>query len=122
MELAVTPPPCVAAGLKLHSPLVVTFSGPPTTGERRQENDQAFTLSTFSGIWVFLSLTTSDMTQSLSPPRNDLFNGTKADSIHQVYCEQDSDRRTVAYATFPDLAITRPGSYRIKATLIDMNA
>ena len=122
MEFAVPPPRQVAAGVRLHSPLVVTFSRSSTTGEDKQQNGETFALSDFSGIWIYLSLTTADMGQSLAPPQNDLFSGRKADSIHQVYREQDGNRPIVAYTTFPDVAIAKPGSYRIKVAVIDMNA
>ncbi|KAJ9602149.1 hypothetical protein H2200_013269 [Cladophialophora chaetospira] len=121
MEFAVTPPRRVAAGMRLQIPLVVTFSGTSNTRDDRRVNGETVALSDFSGMWIYLSLTTADMRESLAPPRNDLFSGRKADSIHQVYCEQDSNRPTIAYATFPDVLFTRPGSYRLKVAVIDMN-
>ena len=83
---------------------------------------EASILGDFSGVWVFLSLSTADMGESLAPPRQDLFCGRTADSIHPVFYEQDGDRPIIAYATFPGLLIREPGRYRIKATMIDMNA
>ena len=123
MELAVAPPPRVAAGLSLQTPLVVTFSGlPPTIGEDRRENGQTFTLPELSAIWVFLSLTTANMEENSTTRREDLFCGKRADSLHQLGSEPCDDRPTIAYAAFPDLVITQPVSYRIKVNIIDMDA
>ncbi|OAL28481.1 hypothetical protein AYO20_09429 [Fonsecaea nubica] len=122
MELAVAPPSRVAAGVTLETPLVVTFLGPPSTSDDKCENEEAFTLAETSGIWVFLSLTTPDMQESLAPPREDLLCGSRADSIHALCEEQEGERPTIAYAMFPGLVITQPGTYRIKVNIIDMNA
>ncbi|KIX91916.1 uncharacterized protein Z520_12379 [Fonsecaea multimorphosa CBS 102226] len=122
MELAVAPPSRVAAGVTLRTPLVVTFSGRPPRADDKREDGEAFTLPDLSGIWVFLSLTTPDMQESLAPPREDLLCGSRADSVHAICEEQEVERPTVAYATFPGLKITQPGSYRIKVNIIDMNA
>ncbi|EXJ60430.1 hypothetical protein A1O7_04582 [Cladophialophora yegresii CBS 114405] len=61
------------------------------------------------------------MEKSLAPPRDNLFCGKRADSVHPVYHEQEVDRPTTAYAIFPDLVIKEPGSYRVKVSIIDMN-
>jgi hypothetical protein len=122
MELAVAPPPRMAAGVKLATPLVVTFSGSSGRREGSRGKDSIFALPDLSGIWVFLSLTTADMTQSLAPPREDLFCGNKADSIHQVTRPQGGNTPTVAYAMFQDLKIMHPGRYRIKVNLLDMDS
>ncbi|EXJ76125.1 uncharacterized protein A1O5_00633 [Cladophialophora psammophila CBS 110553] len=122
MELAVAPPARVAAGVKLGTPLVVTFSGPAPIADDKRENGEVFTLPDLSGIWVFLSLTTPDMQESLAPPREDLLCGRTADSIHAICEEQEGERPPIAYATFPGLMITQPGTYRIKVNIIDMNA
>lgn len=121
MELAVAPPPRVAAGVCLRNPLVVIFLGSSAKKDSNAENGQAFKLPSLSGMWAFLSLTTADMDKSLAPPREDLFQGRRIDSIHPVVYKQESDCPAVAYATFPALTITQPGSYRIKVSIIDMN-
>ena len=124
MELAVAPPPRVAAGVSFHTPLVVTFSGSSTAASEddQQKLGEPFTLPDLSGVWTFLSLTTADTREDLAPPRKDLFCGTNVDSVHPVYYEQEVDRPTIAYATFPGLVINEPGRYRIKISIIDMNA
>ncbi|ETI24736.1 hypothetical protein G647_04106 [Cladophialophora carrionii CBS 160.54] len=121
MELAVAPPPRVAVGVRLCTPLVVTFKGSSTAKDQRQEDPKERTLPDLSGIWVYLSLTTADMEKSLAPPRENLFCGKRADSVHPVYHEQEVDRPTIAYAIFPDLVIKEPGSYRVRVSIIDMN-
>ena len=123
MELAFSPPYRTASGVRLRTPLVVTFSGLSATAvEDRQQNGQAITLPDLSGIWVFLSLTTSDMEETSVTRQGDLFCGRRADSVHQIYREQHDDRPVIAYATFPDLIIRRSGHYRVKVTIVDMNA
>ncbi|KIX09625.1 uncharacterized protein Z518_00706 [Rhinocladiella mackenziei CBS 650.93] len=122
MELAIAPPSRVAAGVAFHTPLVVTFSSPKPTTDGKEENRETVVLPDMSGVWAFVSLTTPDMQQSLAPPRADLLRGKTADSIHPIHQEQEGERSTIAYATFPGLKITQPGQYRIKVNIIDMNA
>lgn len=88
----------------------------------KQENNATIALPDLSGVWAFLSLTTPDMQESLVPPRTDLLQGRTSDSIHPIHQEQQVDRPMIAYATFPELMITQPGSYRIRVNIIDMNA
>lgn len=119
MELAIAPPSRVVAGLNISQPLVVTFKS--ADGDKR-ENGGGLVLHDFSGVWAFVSLTTTNMQQNLAPPRTDLLHGRTVDSVHPVHREQEGDQVTIAYSTFRDLVITEPGKYRIKVTLIDMNA
>ncbi len=124
MELAIAPPPKIAAGVTLQIPIVVTFSTTTTPGDEKQESQGAHepvVLPDLSGVWAIVSLTTPDMEQSLAPPRTDLLRGRTADSIHPINEEQDGERRTLAYATFSDIVITEPGQYRLKVNIIDMN-
>lgn len=121
MELAVAPPSKIAAGVSLHLPVVVTFTT-ATAPDDGKDEDEVFALPELSGVWAFLSLTTPDMQQSLAPPRTDLLRGRTADSLHLVHQDQQSDRPTLAYATFRELVITQPGRYRFRVNIIDMNA
>jgi hypothetical protein len=121
MELAIAPPSRIAAGISLQIPLVVTFTTGTQTDKGEPENSEPLVLPDLSGVWAFVSLTTPDMQQSLAPPQTDLLRGRTADSIHPVYAEQEGESATIAYATFPELAITKPGQYRIKVNIIDMN-
>ncbi|KAJ9497680.1 hypothetical protein H2202_006713 [Exophiala xenobiotica] len=124
MELAVAPPPKIAAGVILEIPIVVTFSAATSPEDGKQENQdgkEPIVLGDLSGVWAFVSLTTPDMEQSLAPPRTDLLRGRTADSIHPINEEQDGERPTLAYATFSDIVISEPGQYRLKVNIIDMN-
>jgi hypothetical protein len=124
MELAIAPPPKIAAGVMLEIPIVVTFSAATSPEDGKQENqdgNEPIVLGDLSGVWAFVSLTTPDMEQSLAPPRTDLLRGRTADSIHPINEEQDGERPTLAYATFSDIAISEPGQYRLKVNIIDMN-
>jgi hypothetical protein len=121
MEFAVVPPSRVAAGVRLRYPLVVTFSSGSSPPRDKHAIWTPCVLRDLSGIWVFLSLTTADTRENLAPPREDLFSGKRADSIHPVQLEQMGDRPTLAFATFPDLVFTKTGRYRIRVNIIDMN-
>jgi hypothetical protein len=102
--------------------LVVTFT---VTDKDKQDNpvdgDDPELLPDLSGSWAFVSLVTADMQQSLAPPRTDLLKGRTADSIHYLHHEQENGRLMLAYASFPELMITEPGTFRFKVNVIDMN-
>ena len=116
MELAVTPPRRVAAGLRLEAPLVVTFNAPKY--KKREVLPRG--MNDLSGIWAFISLTTEDRSQILAPPQQDLLKGKMADSIHPI--TQNGGRgQPFAYATFPGLSVSEPGRYCFKVNIIDMN-
>ena len=121
MELAIAPPSRIGVGVVLQQPLVVTFSN----GEGNKDANGGTSSPVFqdmSGIWAFVSLTSADMQETLDPPQGDLLRGSRTDSIHLVHHDQEgSDHVTVAYAKFRELAITKPGSYRIRVNIIDMN-
>lgn len=121
MELAIAPPSRVGVGVVLRQPLVVTFS--TGEGNKRANGDTSSKVfHDMSGVWAFVSLTSADMQQTLDPPQSDLLRGKRTDSIHLVHQDQEgSDHVTVAYAKFRELAITKPGSYRIRVNVIDMN-
>jgi hypothetical protein len=117
MELATAPPRRMAAGVTLEAPLVVTFS---TSTPRRREstvNDP----TNLSGVWAYVSLMNEDRSESLAPPQNDLLRGRTLDSIHPITQRGGGQTQPFAYATFPDLSITRPGRYCFKVNVIDMN-
>jgi hypothetical protein len=120
MELAISPPSRVAVGITLDTPLVVTFNASEMRGRRASEEEQGFEME---GIWAFLSLVTEDRSRSLAPPRDDLVRGKRVDSVHRLHRdeEQDAKNETVAYASFPDIAITKPGRYCFRVSVIDIN-
>lgn len=117
MELAIRPPRRIAAGLELETPLVVTFSQSKAKGRVLGMGD----VQDVSGVWAFVSLMTEDRSESLAPPQKGLLRGQTADSIHPFERDQGGDAQPFAYATFPDLAITRPGRYCFRVNIIDMN-
>jgi hypothetical protein len=117
MELAITPPRLIAAGVKLELPLVVTFR--PSSVRRQVRGGRE--VSDFSGVWAFVSLMTEDRRESLAPPQKDLLRGHVSDSIHPLEQEEATEGQPFAYAKFPELAITRPGRYCFRVNIIDMN-
>lgn len=118
MELAIAPPSRIGVGVVLNQPLVVTFS---TSEKDKSANSEALAIRDTSGIWAFVSLTSADMQETLDPPHGDLLRGRRTDSIHPVHHDQEGDHVTVAYARFRELVITKPGSYRFRVNIIDMN-
>lgn len=117
MELAITPPRRIAAGVKLETPIVVTFS-PSKLKKRALVPGESKDLS---GVWAFVSLMTEDRSLSLAPPQTDLLRGHMADSIHPIAHDDGREEQPFAYATFPGLEITRPGRYCFRVNIIDMN-
>lgn len=119
MELAIAPPSRVGVGVILRQPVVVTFNS--SEGGKRANGGGTLTLQDMSGVWAFVSLTSADMRQTLDPPQSDLLRGRRTDSIHPIHQDQEGEHVTIAYAKFRELVITKPGSYRIRVNLIDMN-
>lgn len=117
MELAITPPRRIAAGVMLEAPLVVTFS----TSKEKKRALEAGEMTDLSGIWAFVSLMKDDRSESLAPPRKDLLRGRTTDSIHPIGQKESGDEQPFAYARFPGLTITEPGRYCFKVNIIDMN-
>ena len=118
MELALSPPEFVAAGIPLEPPVVVTFT---TSETEKRRSSEARRLDDVTGVWAFVSLMSADQSQSLAPPRTDLLLGRTTDSIHPVYQRQDGEAQTIGYATFTDLAVSEPGRYCFRINLVDMN-
>lgn len=117
MELAIKPPRRIAAGVKLENPLVVTFS----TSRSKGRGNGIAEMQDVSGVWAYVSLVTEDQRESLAPPQKGLLRGQTADSIHPFHRDEVGDGQPFAYATFPDLAITKPGRYCFRINIIDMN-
>ena len=127
MRLAISPPSRVAAGVALNAPLVVTFDASKLRQrcDPTQEDDPDI-----SGLFAFLSLVTEDRRQSLAPPQNQsvpdpqLMLGRKSDSVHlanPLDPDQEPEDDHFAWASFSDIAITRPGRYCFKISVIDLN-
>lgn len=107
----------MVAGTALKEPIVVTFEvGKAEKGEFDVQTGPEITTS-----WVFLSLMSEDGSQCLAPPDQDLLQGRVADSVHRVLEEHNGDQSIVAYATFSDLVIYKPGRYCFRVSIIDMN-
>ena len=117
MELAIRPPRRIAVGIKLETPLVVTFSA----SKLRKRAFVPGEVKDLSGVWAFVSLMTEDRSRSLAPPQTDLLRGHMADSIHPITHDDGREEQPFAYATFPSLEITRPGRYCFRVNIIDMN-
>ena len=115
MELAVGAPSRMAAGVALNAPLVVTFDASRLRGGRDAKQTEEPELS---GIFAFLSLMSEDRREHIAPPDDQLLRGKKTDSVHLQELENDD---TLAYAAFPNVAITKTGRYCFMISVIDIN-
>ena len=120
MELAVAPPSRIAAGVALDPPLVITFVA-SAEGQRESNGTGNGRFNDIIGVWAFLTLVSADRSECLAPPRQDLLQGSLADSIHPIHQPQKGSDRVIGYAKFPDLAISEPGRYCFRVNLVDMN-
>jgi len=119
MEMVIRPLSAIKPGVVMHPPVVVALKTPTS----RSERDIAYRdIGDVSGLWAFVSLVTEDQSQSLAPPRTDLLLGGIVGSIHPVFDDSNPEEPTVGYAIFPDLAITEPGTYCLRISLIDMDS
>lgn len=118
MELELGPPSRVVAGLQLSSPIVVVLKSPKAKAAASDSGTQGQNLG---GIWAYLSLMSADGRTSLSPPRTDLLLGQPVASVHKYPESSMVDNTAFAYAKFPGLSITAPGSYRLRINIIDMH-
>lgn len=117
MAFVIQPRPSVRTGSTLFPPLIVAVQ----PRELKRHSD-AREIGNMGGVWAFASLVTDDATATLAPPRTELLIGRTADSIHIAPSQPGSDHPDSGYAVFSDLAITQPGRYRIRVSLIDMDS
>jgi hypothetical protein len=118
MDLVIRPVRAIRPGAVMHPPIVLALKAPASRSER---NSTYRGVGDVSGIWAFVSLVSEDQSRSIAPPRNDLLVGSVARCIRPVLDGTHSEDLTVGYAVFSDLAITEPGTYCWKISLIDMD-
>lgn len=68
-------------------------------------------------VWVFVSLIDADSELSVG---DELLQGRRADNAHSVSGSTTQMKSSLAYASFPDLVISRPGRFKLRITAIDM--
>lgn len=67
-------------------------------------------------IWVFVSLIDAESGLSTG---DDVLLGQRADNAHPILGHLSQTRTSLAYASFPDLIISKPGRFRLCITAID---
>lgn len=67
-------------------------------------------------IWVFVSLVDANSEQSVG---EDVLQGQRADNAHPIRGQLCQTEGNLAYASFPDLVISKPGNFRLRITAID---
>lgn len=111
MSLASTIPCQIVAGSVMDTPLIVLLH-------------RGIRSSTAIGdIWVFVSLVDADSdldSNSSARERDDVLKGQRADNAHPILGYLSTRDDTFAYASFPNLLISRSGRYRLRVTAIDM--
>lgn len=68
-------------------------------------------------VWVFVSLIDGS---SGTSERDDLLEGRRADNAHPLLGYVNQTDNNLAYASFSDLLVSKPGKYRFRVTAIDM--
>ncbi|KAI4160755.1 MAG: hypothetical protein LQ342_005468 [Letrouitia transgressa] len=111
MDILVQPPSEVQPGITLNPPIVIVLQN--SSGAEDSETIAQDT----NAYWALASVVSEDGLTALAPPDPDLLSGTLVDSIHEV---SENGERVAGYLRFTNLAIQRPGSYRIRISLIQM--
>ena len=111
MRFLLSPPARVRPGAVL-SPVVV--------GLEKSRWTKVCSKDIGSGLlWAFVSVTDEAGKVSLAPPLNDLVAGQLSTTVHTVTNKagpEDGDE--VGFFSFPNLAIKRPGNYRLQVSLM----
>lgn len=118
LELLIKPPASLRPGISPNLPIIIAVR--PETG--KENGVGTCGVGDMSGMWALACLLSADGTEVLVPPQSGLLTGRMVASIHTPSAQAQLDRQIVGYAHFPDLAITTPGAYRLRVSLIDMDS
>ncbi|MCJ1388253.1 hypothetical protein MMC18_001098 [Xylographa bjoerkii] len=114
MRIVIEPPHQARPGDVLTPPLVMSLENESGRNSPEQEPVDPTLL------WAVVSVVSEDNITSLAPPRTDLLMGTIADSVHPL--TPPDHERQIGFVAFPNLVIREPGRYRLRVSLIKMNA
>ncbi|MCJ1437282.1 hypothetical protein MMC27_006668 [Xylographa pallens] len=114
MRIVIEPPHQARPGEVLTPPLVMSLGNEPGPDSPEQERVDPTLL------WAVVSVVSEDNITPLAPPRTDLLIGTIADSVHPLTPPDHEGQ--IGFVAFPNLVIREPGRYRLKISLIKMNA
>ncbi|MCJ1283504.1 hypothetical protein MMC26_002834 [Xylographa opegraphella] len=114
MRIIIEPPLRARPGEVLTPPLVMSLENDSgTNSPAREPVDPAL-------LWAVVSVVSEDDRTPLAPPRTDLLRGTIADSVHPLTPPDHAGQ--IGLVAFPNLIIREPGRYRLRVSLIKMNA
>ncbi|MCJ1377596.1 hypothetical protein MMC17_000691 [Xylographa soralifera] len=114
MKIVIEPPHQARPGEVLTPPLVMSLENESDPNSPEQEPVDPTLL------WAVVSVVSEDDMTPLAPPRTDLLIGTIADSVHPLTPPDHEGQ--IGFVAFPDLVIREPGRYRLRISLIKMNA
>lgn len=109
MDLITRLPDRVFAGRVIEFPLVIVFR--VARGQRVER----------SGLWATVSLLVEYAGRYWTVSDSNLLQGQTVDSIHPIPHEEIHFQDCVGFASFRNLVVSRPGRYRLRVDLIDMN-
>ncbi|MCJ1404535.1 hypothetical protein MMC11_007761 [Xylographa trunciseda] len=114
MRIVIEPPYQARPGDVLTPPLVMSLENEtgPNLSEQEPVDPTLF--------WAVVSVVSEDDMTLLAPPRTDLLMGTIADSVHPLTPPDHEGQ--IGFVAFPNLIIREPGRYRLRISLIKMNA
>lgn len=114
MRFLVEPPTTIRPGALLNPPVVVRLDKTPANG---------MAIGDPSRLWAFISITDEAGAVSLAPPNTDLVAGNLSDSVHTLETGPGPEaEEDVGFVSFPDLAINYPGRYRLRVSLMKLDA
>ncbi|MCJ1421838.1 hypothetical protein MMC32_008205 [Xylographa parallela] len=114
MRIVIEPPHQARPGEVLTPPLVMSLENESGPNSPEQEPVDPTLL------WAVVSVVSEDNITPLAPPRTDLLIGTIADSVHPLTPPDHEGQ--IGFVAFPNLVIREPGRYRLRISLIKMNA
>ena len=114
MRIVIQPPHQARPGDVLTPPIVMSLENQSGSHSAEQESIDPTLL------WAVVSVVSEDDLTPISPPRSDLLIGTIADSIHPLTPPDHEGQ--IGFVAFSNLIIREPGRYRLRISLIKMNA
>ncbi|MCJ1340573.1 hypothetical protein MMC09_005869 [Bachmanniomyces sp. S44760] len=114
MSILIEPPQEVCPGNLLHPPVIIRLDQNNTSnGEAPvQPSDR-------NVLWALASLVTEDGATAVAPPDLSIFRGTLVSSVQTLNDQEQNGH--LGFLHFSDLAIQRPGRFRIRFSVMTMN-
>ena len=119
MRIVIEPPPQARPGEVLTPPLVMSLDTDSVDTNSSPDSPEQEPVDP-TLLWAVVSVISEDDLTPLAPPRTDLLTGTIADSVHPLTPPDHEGQ--IGFVAFPNLVIREPGRYRLRISLIKMNA